>query len=233
MPYQLHWTAGLHHDGSAFYVSNPLPTQGETLTIRLRVPADAPVRTVFLRTAPDGEQHLAVMHVEREDTVCRYWVVDIRVTMPYTPYRFKVMSEEGAYWLTAMGVSRADAPDLWDFKLLADFAAPDWLDDAVFYQIFPDRFHNGDLSNDVQPNEWSRRGFTTQQREWGAIPLSARESGTLDFYGGDLQGITQKLDYLRDLGVTGLFLNPIFTAYTNHRYDVADYNQIDPILVGM
>ena len=232
MTIQLHWTAGFHHDGSALYVSNPLPKQGETVTIRLRVPANAPIRAIFLRTAPDGEQHLAAMHIEREDELCHYWAVAIKVTMPYTPYRFKIMSGEGAYWLTAMGVSRADAPDLWDFKLLTDFAAPDWLDDAVFYQIFPDRFHNGDPTNDVPPGAWSRRGFTTQQRDWGATPLPAKESGTLDFYGGDLQGITQKLDYLQDLGVNSLFLNPIFTAYTNHRYDVADYNQIDPHLGG-
>src|SRR5436190_1861145 len=139
---QLHWTAGLHHDGSALYVSNPLPKQGETVTIRLRVPTDAPIQTVFLRTAPDGEQHLAAMQIESEDGLCRYWGTTIHVTMPYIPYRFRIMSTDGAYWLTAMGVSRADAPDLWDFKLLADFAAPDWLDDAVFYQIFPDRFHN-------------------------------------------------------------------------------------------
>ncbi len=227
---QLHWTAGLHHDGSALYVSNPLPKQNETLTIRVRVPADAPIRVIFLRTAPDGEQHLMRMHIESEDAVCRYWAADVRVTMPYTPYRFKIMSDEGAYWLTAMGVSRADAPDLWDFKLLADFAAPNWLDDAVFYQIFPDRFYNGDPTNDVPSGAWNRRGFTTQQREWGTPVLPFQQGGTLDFYGGDLQGITQKLDYLQDLGVTALFLNPIFTAYTNHRYDIANYNEVDPHL---
>ncbi|MBI1281172.1 MAG: maltodextrin glucosidase [Anaerolineaceae bacterium] len=228
----LHWTAGLHHDGSAMYVSNPLPKQGETVTIRLRVPKDAPIRAVFLRTAPDGEQHLAAMHKESEAGICAYWSTDVQVSMPYIPYRFRIMSDEGAYWLTAMGVSRADAPDLWDYKLLADFAAPDWLDDAVFYQIFPDRFCNGDPTNDVPDGAWSRRGFTTQHREWGAPILSFQQAGTLDFYGGDLQGITQKLDYLQDLGVNALFLNPIFTAYTNHRYDVANYNEIDPHLGG-
>ncbi len=232
MTNELHWTAGLHHDGSALCVSHPLPKQGETVSIRLRAPKDAPIKAVFLRTAPDGEQHLAQMHVEREDAVNAYWATELRVSMPYIPYRFRIISAEGGYWLNAMGMSRADAPDLWDFKLLADFAAPNWLDDAVFYQIFPDRFCNGDPTNDVPDGAWSRRGFTTQKREWGAPPLSARETGTLDFYGGDLQGIIQKLDYLQDLGVNALFLNPIFKAYTNHRYDVADYNQIDPHLGG-
>ncbi|MBA3870807.1 MAG: hypothetical protein H0X30_16830 [Anaerolineae bacterium] len=58
---QLHWTAGLHHDGSILYVSNPLPKQGKTLTIRLRVPLGVPIRSIFLRTAPDGEQRLVAM----------------------------------------------------------------------------------------------------------------------------------------------------------------------------
>ncbi len=229
---QNHWTAGLHHDGSALYVSNPTPKQGETVTIRLRAPKDAPIRTVMLRTAPDGEQHFKLMEKASEDAVSAYWAAEVGVTNPYIPYRFKVMTSEGAYWLTAMGVSRADAPDLWDFKLLADTTVPEWLNDTVFYQIFPDRFHNGDPSNDVRDGEWSRRGYTTRRQEWGSIPLPPQEVGGLDFYGGDLQGIIQKLDYLQDLGVNAIFLNPIFTAYTNHRYDVADYNQVDPHLGG-
>ncbi len=229
---QPHWTAGLHHDGSALYVSNPLPTQGESVTVRLRVPCMAPVRAIYLRTAPDGEEHLERMHVEREDGVSRWWAASLRVTMPRIPYRFKIVTDEGSYWLNALGVSRADSPDFYDFKLLADFAAPGWLDDAVFYQIFPDRFYNGNPANDVPTSAWSYKGYQTQQREWGAPPLPYQQGGNLDFYGGDLQGVTQKLDYLRDLGVNAIFLNPIFTAYTNHRYDVANYHQIDPHLGG-
>ncbi len=90
---------------------------------------------------------------------------------------------------------------------------PDWVQDAVFYQIFPDRFANGDLSNDppnVQP--------------WEAPPT------TWGFHGGDLRGIIQHFDYLLDLGVNALYLNPIFHATSNHRYNTTDYLQIDPKL---
>lgn len=230
---QLHWTAGLHHDGSELFVSNPLPRFGETVTIRLRLPVEAPVRNVFLRTAPDGEEDLKAMRRVREDGVSAWWETGLTIIMPRTTYRFKVMSSEGAYWYNALGASRADSPDWFDFRLLADFAAPSWLEDAVFYQIFPDRFFNGDPSNDVPPGAWTnQRGFPTTRREWGAPPLHWNEGGGLDFYGGDLQGITQKLDYLRDLGVTALYLNPIFTAYSNHRYDTADYDNVDPYLGG-
>ncbi|MCS6830969.1 MAG: glycoside hydrolase family 13 protein [Armatimonadota bacterium] len=98
----------------------------------------------------------------------------------------------------------------------ADFFTPDWVKHAVFYQIFPDRFANGDPSNDpanVQP--------------WGAPPTP------YNFMGGDLRGILQKLDYLQDLGITAIYLNPIFQSTSNHRYNTYDYYRIDPKLGTM
>lgn len=93
---------------------------------------------------------------------------------------------------------------------------PDWVQDAIFYQIFPDRFFNGDHSNDppnVQP--------------WGAEPT------VRGFQGGDLKGILARLDYLADLGVTAIYLNPIFASTANHRYHTTDYYRIDPSLGTM
>lgn len=95
-------------------------------------------------------------------------------------------------------------------------SVPDWVRDAIFYQIFPDRFANGDPSNDppnVQP--------------WGSTPTR------MGFQGGDLQGVIQNFDYLLDLGVTSLYLNPIFQATSNHRYNTTDYYRIDPKLGTM
>jgi glycosidase len=88
---------------------------------------------------------------------------------------------------------------------------PSWVADAVFYQIFPERFANGDPSNDprgVQP--------------WGGVP-----SGR-DFFGGDLQGIIDHLDYIESLGANALYLNPIFLSPSNHKYNTTDYMRIDP-----
>jgi cyclomaltodextrinase len=90
---------------------------------------------------------------------------------------------------------------------------PYWVQDAIFYHIFPDRFANGDTTNDP-PNV----------QEWGAPPTD------WGFQGGDLRGILQHLDYLLDLGVNALYLNPIFLASSNHRYNASDYFQIDPRL---
>jgi glycosidase len=91
--------------------------------------------------------------------------------------------------------------------------APYWVQDAIFYQIFPDRFANGDLTNDP-PN----------LQKWGSVPT------VWGFQGGDLRGIIQHFDYLLDLGITAIYLNPIFAATSTHRYNTSDYYQIDPKL---
>jgi glycosidase len=90
---------------------------------------------------------------------------------------------------------------------------PEWVQDAIFYQIFPDRFANGDPSNDP-PNV----------QRWGAAPT------TWGFQGGDFQGICDHFDYLVDLGINAIYLNPVFQATTNHRYNATDYYAIDPKL---
>ena len=90
---------------------------------------------------------------------------------------------------------------------------PDWVYDAIFYQIFPDRFRNGDPSNDPPV----------------ALPWNACATPK-GFHGGDLAGVTQGLDYLLDLGINAIYLNPIFLAASNHRYDTMDYYRIDPKL---
>jgi alpha-glucosidase len=228
----LHWTAGVHHDGSALYVSNPLPKLGETVTLRLRTPAHAPIHRAFLRTAPDGEGRFDALTETHRDSECVWWEAQLKVYMPRNHYRFKLLAEDGAYHLTAAGISRVDGPDHADFRLIADFAAPHWLEDAVFYQIFPDRFHNGDPSLTPKPGEWSERQFTVSNPAWGTLPQSWKEAGNLNFYGGDLPGIAQKLDYLADLGVNGIYLTPIFVSTSNHRYDVSDFDHIDPHLGG-
>ncbi len=95
-------------------------------------------------------------------------------------------------------------------------STPYWVQDSIFYQIFPDRFANGDLTNDP-PNV----------QAWGAAPT------VWDFQGGDLRGIIQRFDYLLDLGITAIYLNPIFQATSNHRYNTTNYFAIDPKLGTM
>ena len=119
------------------------------------------------------------------------------------------------------------------FRLLlheAEFRTPEWFRGATMYQIFPDRFFRGEgkvtLREDAVLNE-----------DWGnGIPQYASDVGAPlandVFFGGNLWGVGQKLDYLQSLGVTVLYLNPIFEAYSNHRYDTGDYERVDALLGG-
>lgn len=117
------------------------------------------------------------------------------------------------------------------FQLLCyekDFKTPDWLPGGIMYQIFPDRFCNsGEPKEGIYPDK-------KMQPDWNVIPdWRPNEHGIItnsDFFGGDLKGITLKLPYLKSLGVTCIYLNPIFEAYSNHRYDTGDYEKIDPVL---
>jgi cyclomaltodextrinase / maltogenic alpha-amylase / neopullulanase len=108
----------------------------------------------------------------------------------------------------------------------SDFAPPSWAKDMVIYQIFPDRFYNGDPSNDHSGMPIPGQS-TVVHANWNDQPANSPNS-TSDFFGGDLQGIIDKLPYLKSLGVNTLYVNPIFEAATNHKYDTADYYTIDP-----
>jgi len=99
--------------------------------------------------------------------------------------------------------------------LIHELSPPEWVRDAVFYQIFPDRFRDGDPRNNPP-----------RTQPWSGLPTHR------SFSGGDLEGILEKLPYLADLGVTALYLTPIFTASTNHKYDGEDYFQVDPAFGG-
>lgn len=109
------------------------------------------------------------------------------------------------------------------------YSAPDWLSGGLMYQIFPDRFaKSGQYEAPEQKKSYRLHG------EWGELPDSGPdEQGIVwnrDFFGGNLKGIEERLPYLQSLGVTVIYLNPIFRAFSNHRYDTANYMEIDPML---
>ncbi len=114
----------------------------------------------------------------------------------------------------------------YQFKVTPGFSVPKWAKGAVIYQIFVDRFFNGESSNDPLTHEYSYVGGHSQQvTDWEKKP------DALDvrcFYGGDLQGVRQKLDYLQYLGVDVIYFNPLFVSPSNHKYDIQDYDYIDP-----
>jgi alpha-glucosidase len=227
----------IHHDGSSLYVQPGEPGGGQRLgdivVLRLRTAVDAPVDRILVRTCPDGEQQFVEMQSAQVTPACRWWQATIRVTMPSASYRFLLLTADGVWWYNGRGLQRHTPTDADDFRLLAGYTAPSWLQDSVFYQIFPDRFADGDPTNNVRDGEFEYRGHQARARRWDESPSGEPGPGRMvEFYGGDLAGIESRLDYLTDLGVNALYLNPIFAAYSNHRYDVVDYYEVDRHLGG-
>ncbi len=228
------YLSSIHHSGSSRYVSPNLPHLGEAVAIHLRTAVTPHIQQVLLRTAPDGEQHFGALHPAGRGTAeaCQWWTISLPITMPVTSYRFLIITDEGGYWYNAAGLHAFNPTDAEDFKLLADFKAPAWIKQVVFYQIFPDRFADGDPSNNVRDSEYEYAGYKARARGWGEPPTTNGRAAMVEFYGGDLAGIITHLDYIADLGANAIYLNPIFTAYSNHRYDVTDYFSVDPHLGG-
>jgi cyclomaltodextrinase / maltogenic alpha-amylase / neopullulanase len=117
----------------------------------------------------------------------------------------------------------------------ANFKVPEWAKDAVYYYIFPERFRNGNLNNDPKPGVSKYHHHTVEiHQQWLSKPFKPKTGDgsddvyNNDFYGGDLQGIIDKLDYIARLGANVIYMTPIFKAASNHKYDTADYTQIDP-----
>jgi alpha-glucosidase len=231
MNQQPSWLASVHHDGSPAYVSNLYPALGESVRLRLRVSHEAPLRQVYLRIFPDGEQFFRPMERTSVAPPVQWWEVELLINEPVVNYRFVLEGDDGVWHLTAAGPVRHIPLDLTDFRLLADYVAPEWVHESVFYQIFPDRFANADPSRDPEPDEFEYRGARPQTYAWGEVPPKD-QPGSITFYGGDLPGIEQHLDYVEALGVNALYLNPVFTAHTSHKYDVTDYEQVDPHFGG-
>lgn len=228
-----HWQESVYSDGTEEFLSNPHPKLHETVTVRLRLYDDAPVRGVILRSMPNGSERLTQMRAVRCERGLRYYEAPLVMEEKRTAYQFYLVCDDGIRYYTQRGVTTAMPDHTESFVLLADYVPPRWVRDAVFYQIFPERFCNGDASNDVQSGEYHLDGHPSIRMErWDATPLAYEEGFCLDFFGGDLQGIREKIPYLKRLGVTALYLNPIFTAPTAHKYDCIDYFHVDPHFGG-
>jgi alpha-glucosidase len=175
-----------------------------------------------------------------ESSTLNYWQVSFELNSDRdtTHYVFKLLTKNGQFWLDAKGVSKRACPKEFHFKYNAAHQPPKWVREQVFYQIFPDRFCNGKPEISVKNDEYKVRGGTRSvvAKAWGEpvdghdTNVQASGTGGCEFYGGDLYGVEQKLDYLQELGITALYLNPIFTAPSNHKYDTSDYMNIDPHL---
>lgn len=227
------WLDSIYSDGSRYFVSNPLPEKGETITVAVQAAAASPVVSVLFRTKLNGTERLFKMTEAGErDGLARY-ETEVTVFEDELRYQFYFLTADCVYYYTQGGVTTYIPDESRDFRILAGYQQPEWVKGAVFYQIFPERFCNGNPENDVRDGEYSFDGFPARRvRDWNSVPERYEKARCLDFYGGDLDGIRQKIPYLKRLGVTALYLNPVFYAATVHKYDCLDYFHVDPHFGG-
>ena len=210
----------LYSDGTGEYRIPAQPDKGEDVKLRMRAAKDN-VTEVYLLW---GNEKLA-MSKEYSRGRFDYFSATVNVGEGITDYCFEVRLEEQCCFYNKKGASDVHEA-FYDFQIMPGFKTPDWAKGAVIYQIFTDRFYNGDKSNDVEDREYFYLGkHTDKVTDWNKCPAA---DGVREFYGGDLQGVIDKLDYLKDFGVEAIYFNPLFVSPSNHKYDIQDYDHIDP-----
>ncbi len=224
----LNWYDSLYSDGTSMFLKPTYPKLNDIIIVKIRAFKESPINKIYLRIVPDGEEIRLPMKVYRNDNIFKWWQVKFPLSTPLMNYRFKILCENRIIWYNAEGCLEYTPSDDADFKIIADYIPPSWLSKRVFYQIFPDTFRDGNPKTNVSDDEYEYLGYSTISRKWGELPYSYKKSHSLDFFGGDLEGIKQSISYFKQLGINALYLNPIFEAPSNHKYDTEDYFRIDP-----
>ncbi len=210
----------LFSDETANYRTPFEPEIGDRVTIKFRTWMDN-VDYVFFICGSERKQ----MKKAYSKGVFDYYTYTTEPLAERIHYFFEVRTGNQKCFYNKLGVSK-DLQEYNSFEIAPGFKTPDWAKGAIMYQIYTDRFCNGDTSNDVEDREYIYINEGVRRvRDWNRLP---EPMDVRDFYGGDIKCIWDKLDYLQDLGVEVLYLNPIFVSPSNHKYDSQDYDYIDP-----
>lgn len=208
--------------------------EGETLRLKLLIHKDAHLHKAVAEIRKDDEQEVKRIFMTEGQFLedYRFYECDVTLSEGLYWYRFSYTSDYGEFFVTktehSLGIVSADGGWWQQTVYESDFSTPAWLDGGTIYQIFPDRFFSSGEEKKNIPNDrficsnWEKQPEYKQNGEKCSLGN--------DYYGGDLKGIEEKLDYIKDLGVNCIYLNPIFEAHSNHRYNTADYLKIDPHL---
>ena len=206
-------------DETRNFVSNPEPEIGEAIEISLRC-GKGSASAVWLYTAGFG------LHMEKykSDDIFDYYRLKLLIG-GVIKYYFVLEMEGRTYFYNKRGLN-SDLDARYNYNIIPGFDVPGWAKNAVMYQIYVDRFYNGDPANDVKNFEYLYLGYLSKKVEDWAAPL--QNVDICNFYGGDLAGVMQKMDYLAELGIEAIYFNPLFVSPSNHKYDIQDYDYIDP-----
>ena len=210
----------VYSDETKQFRSPAEPLSSDEVKVSIRVGKDM-FSAVFLHT--DEREYL--MEKTEENDIFEYYQAVLPPAEKKVTYYFRLQHGEEEGFYNKYGYF-TEFKDEGRFEIIRDFVTPDWAKGAVMYQIYPDRFYNGDPSNDIKTNEYIYlKHMVEQVKEWDTPPAA---SDVNHFYGGDLQGVIDKLDYLADLGIEVIYFNPVFVSPSNHKYDAQDYHHIDP-----
>ena len=213
----------LFSDETSLFKTPYEPVAGDRVTLKFRTLKND-VSKVY--AVINGFQRLMKkLPAGREISNFDFYSVTFKCPAKTVKYYFMAYDDDDAVAFNRLGCVE-NAQEEYDYSFVPGFKVPDWAKGAVFYQIFTDRFFNGEKSNDVEDNEYYYTGGHSRKiTDWDKPP---EELDVNCFYGGDLQGVRQKLDYLQGLGVEAVYFNPLFVSPSNHKYDTQDYDHIDP-----
>lgn len=210
----------LFSDGTKDYRSPAEPRENDKVTIRFRTKRDN-VDMVWLCSREKKQR------MKRTETKWDFDYYSVEIQLGSEPffYYFKVVTGILECYYDRYGVNDKPREEYY-FCIVPGFSTPEWAKGGGHVQILVDRFYNGNPAGDVLDGEYYYvDGPTKHVENWAHCPqgISVRE-----FYGGDLEGVRQKLDYLQELGIEVLYFNPLFVSPSNHKYDCQDYDYIDP-----
>ncbi len=221
---------------SKFYISQTVPVKagdGLRFSLLLHDGCNCCDAWLVIRSDSGTYRWISMEWSEKVMGVFNRWTVD------FTPekadiywYRFEFEGNWRRNIITNVGEGKGDITNRggeWQLTVYEpDFKAPDSFSGGMIYQIFPDRFYNSGTKKDNVPDD------RFMVSDWYSQPAWRQNNGARslcnDYYGGDLRGVIEKLDYIASLGASIIYLNPIFEAHSNHRYNTADYLKIDPLL---
>lgn len=212
---------------------NPFPVQKSKDTeVKLKMVSEAPVKTVVCHAVLNGNS----CYFSMQGTIVGHYL-EFATHIPPSNERkwyfsFQIETEDGWIFFTRRGVLSFHPLISAMFCIDTGLQSDEWVPGSTFYQIFPDRFRNGNKAIGVKTNEYTFDGHHTNALSENTNPPSYQEGWCLDFYNGDLDGIGQAIDHFLELGITAIYLNPIFSGKTNHRYDCTDFFHVDDHLGG-
>lgn len=210
----------LYSDTTPNFINPAEPKVGDDVEVLFRTAA-SDVSKVYLVC---GSKRIE-MQIYLSDELFDYYRAVICTGKEKIRYFFEITRDAETVFFDARGPV-VSPEEHFSFQIIPGFSTPNWAKGAVMYQIYTDRFCNGDETNDVEDGEYFYIDATVNKvKDWNKYP---EVDGTKEFYGGDLQGVINKLPYLKSLGIEVIYFNPLFVSPSNHKYDIQDYDYIDP-----